>query len=168
MWTLSSYGEYPPISRLSDDPGVISVSTAVLHSPLTTISYRLTEQLTTDTTTTLEGPPGLTHPSSASHDRSLETHDQRLQLGSGADSSMSSDQLTLSTSAGQLTLPAPSESITLSAPTPSVETSTAESSSSVLHPPEPIEMPHQAQQTAPSVSEACSIYGFEAATVHVC
>ncbi len=66
------------LCRLSEDPGVISVSSG---------NYRLSEQQQQSTdgppsvveggpTTTLEGPPGLTHPGS-SHDRSMESHDTR-------------------------------------------------------------------------------------------
>ena len=126
--------------RLSEDPGVISVSG--------TTNYRLAEQPATDTPTTLEGPPGLTHPSS--HDRSIESHDQRL---TSHEKGIESRDRTLESHDQRLPLSAPASAEQLSletlSPTAGKEgpalTSTlpATTETSVLSTPQPISLPSQ-------------------------
>ncbi|XP_064399898.1 protein lingerer-like isoform X2 [Halichondria panicea] len=118
---------YSEVHRLAEDPSVICVS-----SSTSTGQYRHSEQSQVDTpATSLEGPPGLKHPSS--HDRSLESHDQLLM--SSQDRSGESHDLSLESHDQRLPLSAP-----LSPQKENIEASTSEAAS-VL--PEPIEMPSQ-------------------------
>ncbi len=118
---------YVCVCRLAEDPSVICVS-----SSTSTGQYRHSEQSQVDTpATSLEGPPGLKHPSS--HDRSLESHDQLLM--SSQDRSGESHDLSLESHDQRLPLSAP-----LSPQKENIEASTSEAAS-VL--PEPIEMPSQ-------------------------
>ncbi len=120
------------VCRLAEDPSVICVSSSTTGG-----QYRHSEQ-TQDPTASLEGPPGLKHPSS--HDRSLESHDQLLM--SSQDRSGESHDLSLESHDQRLPLSAP-----LSPQKDNIESSTPEGS--IL--PEPIEMPSQQMTSTVSV-----------------